>query len=116
MMLPTMQMNVSNDATKFFILKSAEDYYLYLQRMQEYMGKRFYHNIEGDDYMEGVLKSIIENGNKDYNKFLKKYKYKTLINHIYFDEALVNLRQIHQAMSYLACLISIFYLFSPERG
>lgn len=100
-MLPTMQINVSNDATKFFILKSAEDYDAYLQRMREYMGERFHHNLEDDDYMEGVLKSIIENGKKDYNEFLKKNKYKGSLKAVYFDEVLVNLRQIHQAMSYL---------------
>jgi hypothetical protein len=99
--LPTMQINVSNDVTRFFILKSVEDYDAYLQRMREYMGERFNHNLEDDSYMEGVLKSIIGNGKKDFKEFLKKNKYKGSIKNVYFDEVLVNLRQIHQVMSYL---------------
>lgn len=47
--------------------------------MQQYMGERFYHNLEDDGYMEGVLKSIIENGKKEFYQFLKKHKYKALI-------------------------------------
>lgn len=85
----------------FFILKSVEDYDVYLQRMREYMGERFHHNLEDDRYMESVLKSIIENGKKDFKEFLKKNKYKGSIKNVYFDEVLVNLRQIHQVMSYL---------------
>ncbi|ABX20838.1 hypothetical protein ACLLS5_000562 [Salmonella enterica] len=100
-MLPTMQINVSNDATRFFILKSVEDYDAYLQRMRKYMGERFHHNLEDDSYMEGVLKSIIENGKKDFKDFLKRNKYKGSIKDVYFDEVLVHLRQIHQVMSYL---------------
>ncbi|ATA22821.1 hypothetical protein BIY26_14970 [Brenneria goodwinii] len=98
--LPTMKINVSNDATKFFILKSAEDYDAYLQRMQEYMGERFYRNLEDNEYMEDVLKSIIENGKKDFSEFLKKHKYKGSLKNVYFDEVLVNLRQINNVMSY----------------
>lgn len=100
MKIPSMQINVSNDATKFFILKSGEDYDAYLQRMREYMGERFYHNLEDIEYMEDVLKSIIENGKKDFNGFLKKNKYEASIKDVYFDEVLVNLRQIHHVMSY----------------
>ncbi|MEL7629191.1 hypothetical protein AAGW04_09330 [Pectobacterium aroidearum] len=99
-MLPTMKMNVSNDATKFFILKSAEDYDVYLQCMQTCMGERFYRNLEDNEYMEDVLKSIIENGKKDFSEFLKKHKYKGSLKNVYFDEVLVNLRQIHNVMSY----------------
>ncbi|MDM2728316.1 hypothetical protein OGY87_21220 [Citrobacter sp. Cy234] len=57
-------------------------------------------SLEDDGYMEGVLKSIIENGKKDFNEFLKKHKYKASIKNVYFDEVLVNLRQIHQVMSH----------------
>lgn len=100
-MLPTMKITVSNDATRFFILKSVEDYDFCLQRMRKYMGDRFHHNLEDDSYMDGVLKSIIENGKKDFKEFLKRNKYKGSIKNVYFDEVLVNLRQIHQVMSSL---------------
>lgn len=100
MKVKKIEINVSNDDTKYFVLKSGEDYDCYLRCMHEYMGERFYHNLEDDGYMEGVLKSIIENGKKDFNEFLKKHKYKASIKNVYFDEVLVNLRQIHHVMSH----------------
>lgn len=100
MKVKKIEIHVSNDDTKYFVLKSGEGYDYYLRCMHEYMGERFYHNLEDDSYMEGVLKSIIENGKKDFNDFLKKHKYKTSIKNVYFDEVLVNLRQIHHVMSH----------------
>lgn len=83
MKVKRIEINVSNDDTKYFVLKSGEDYDYYLRCMYEYMGERFYHNLEDDSYMEGVLKSIIENGKKDFNEFLKniniKHRLKTYI-------------------------------------
>ncbi|GKW19595.1 hypothetical protein PEC302107_13240 [Pectobacterium araliae] len=99
-MLPTMKINVTNDSTKYFILKSGEGYDEYLRCMQKCMGERFYRNLEDNEYMEDVLKSIIENGKKDFSEFLKKHKYKGSLKNVYFDEVLVNLRQIHNVMSY----------------
>ncbi|AJJ20408.1 hypothetical protein CH53_3472 [Yersinia intermedia] len=94
-----MKINVTNDSTKYYILKSAEAYDEYLRCMQAYMGERFYHNLENNEYMDYVLKSIIENGKKDFSEFLKKHKYKGSLKNVYFDEVLVNLRQIHNIMS-----------------
>lgn len=98
--LPAMNINVTNDSTKYYMFKSAEAYDEYLQCMQTCMGERFYRNLEDNEYMEDVLKSIIENGKKDFSEFLKKHKYKGSLKNVYFDEVLVNLRQIHNVMSY----------------
>ncbi|VDA81143.1 hypothetical protein [Klebsiella pneumoniae] len=54
MKVKRIEINVSNDDTKYFVLKSGEDYDYYLRCMYEYMGERFYHNLEDDSYMEGV--------------------------------------------------------------
>lgn len=95
-----MNINVTNDSTKYYMLKSVEAYDEYLRCMQTCMGERFYHNLENNEYMEDALKSIIENGKKDFSEFLKKHKYKGSLKNVYFDEVLVNLRQIHNVMSY----------------
>jgi len=100
MTVEKINVHVSNADTKYFIIKSAEDYDYYIKCMRRYMGERFRHNLEDHDYMEGVLKSIIENGKKDFNEYLKKNKCKASIKDVYFDEVLVNLRQIHHMMRY----------------
>ncbi|VCW39928.1 hypothetical protein BANRA_03816 [Klebsiella pneumoniae] len=39
MKVKRIEINVSNDDTKYFVLKSGEDYDYYLRCMYEYMGK-----------------------------------------------------------------------------
>lgn len=41
MKVQKIEINVSNDDTKYFVLKSGEDYDYYLRCMHEYMGERF---------------------------------------------------------------------------
>ncbi|MEI7306197.1 hypothetical protein [Pectobacterium atrosepticum] len=100
MKVQKIEIHVGNDDTKYFVLKSAEEYDYYLRCMQEYMGGRFHHSLEDDYYMEGVLKSIIENSKEGFNEFLKKHKYKASIKNVYFYEVLINLRNIHHVMSH----------------
>ncbi|PXW62263.1 hypothetical protein DFO55_10192 [Grimontella sp. AG753] len=104
MVLPSMKMNVTNDSTRYFILKSCEGYDKYLRRMQECMGERFYCLLEDDEYMEDILKAVIGNSKIGFNKFLKRHKYKGSLNDVHFDEVLVNLREIHNAVS--CCILN----------
>ncbi|WJM84170.1 hypothetical protein QUF31_13465 [Dickeya chrysanthemi] len=104
MVLPSMKMNVTNDSTRYFILKSCEGYDKYLRRMQECVGERFYYLLEDDEYMEDILKAVIGNSKIGFNKFLKRHKYKGSLNDVHFDEVLVNLREIHNAVSF--CILN----------
>ena len=45
MKVKKIEINVSNDDTKYFVLKSGEDYDYYLRCMHEYMGERFYYSV-----------------------------------------------------------------------
>ncbi|QDX29470.1 hypothetical protein [Dickeya poaceiphila] len=104
MVLPSMKMNVTNDSTRYFILKSCEGYDKYLRRMQECVGERFYYILEDDEYMEDILKAVIGNSKIGFNKFLKRHRYKGSLNDVHFDEVLVNLREIHNAVS--CCILN----------
>ncbi|KHS78729.1 hypothetical protein [Pectobacterium carotovorum] len=104
MVLPSMKMNVTNDSTRYFILKSCEGYDKYLRRMQECVGERFYYILEDDEYMEDILKAVIGNSKIGFNKFLKRHRYKGSLNDVHFDEVLVNLREIHNAVSF--CILN----------
>ncbi|MGM3181512.1 hypothetical protein [Dickeya oryzae] len=104
MVLPSMKMNVTNDSTRYFILKSCEGYDKYLRRMQECVGERFYYLLEDDEYMEDILKAVIGNSKIGFNKFLKRHRYKGSLNDVHFDEVLVNLREIHNAVSF--CILN----------